>query len=147
MTDSCHISRNHRTTVNHIGSYPSERTCGEYGVARVVPVFPTTMRIKTKYGSFTREQLPLRLARARTVHIAQGQTADEVVFAPSSKPFSFGLTYVALSRVRTMSGLWLLGKLEGFHFTRHNDCCAEIDREYARLRALDDDADLDDEDV
>ena len=90
----------------------------------------------------------MRLARARTVHNAQGQTADEVFFAPSSKPFNFGLTYVALSRVRTMSGLCLLCKLEGFHFTAHNNpCCALIDREYARLRALDDDAELEGEDV
>jgi len=47
-----------------------------------------------------------------------------------------------------MSCLWLLGKLEGLHFSAHDDlCCVLIDREYARLRAFDDDAELVDEDV
>jgi len=55
------------------------------------------MRIKTKHDSFTQEQLPSRLARVRTVHSAQQHTADEVVFVPSSKPFSFSLAYVALA--------------------------------------------------
>jgi hypothetical protein len=135
-----------------LDAFASERTCSEDAAPRVVPIFPTTMRMKTNAGSFTREQLPLRLARARTVHSAQGQTADEVVFAPTPtasgmKPFDFGLAYVALSRVRTMLGLWMTNKLEGIHFTAHNGCCALIDREYARLRALgeDDEDHLDDD--
>jgi ATP-dependent exoDNAse (exonuclease V) alpha subunit len=53
------------------------------------------------------QQIPLRLAWAVTVHKSQGQTYEEVVVDMGSGAFSPGQTYVALSRVRSLEGLYL----------------------------------------
>ena len=52
-------------------------------------------------------QIPLRLAWAVTVHKSQGQTYDEVQIDMGRGAFSPGQTYVALSRVRSLEGLYL----------------------------------------
>ncbi|KAK3923264.1 ATP-dependent DNA helicase [Frankliniella fusca] len=55
----------------------------------------------------TREQFPLVVAYACTIHKAQGMTLDKVVIDIGSKEFSPGLSYVALSRARKIDGLLL----------------------------------------
>ncbi len=60
-------------------------------------------------GTFS--QFPLRLAWAVTIHKSQGLTFDNVIIM-SNRAFSHGQVYVALSRCRSLEGIYLTEKFD-----------------------------------
>lgn len=72
-------------------------------------------------------QYPLRLAWAITVHKSQGMSLDAVE-VDLSKSFEPGMGYVALSRVRTLEGLTILG-MNDTALCVHDEV-RELDREF-----------------
>jgi hypothetical protein len=71
-----------------------------------IPIIPVTARWEDKAGkSLSRTQLPLALAWAITIHKSQGLTLTAVVINLGPKDFSPGLSFVAISRVKTLKGL------------------------------------------
>jgi ATP-dependent exoDNAse (exonuclease V) alpha subunit len=93
-----------------LGTMPMEWTIEEEG------------RVRAKIIQF-----PLRLAWAITVHKSQGMSLD-AAFMDLRHAFVPGQGYVALSRVRTLAGLWLAGYNE--QALRVNKDVAVVDQHF-----------------
>jgi len=81
-------------------------------------VLPTTWeRYRYSYSAATKElrkdvvaefiQFPLRLAWAVTIHKSQGKSYDQAIIDLGPRSFAPGQTYVALSRLTALEGLYL----------------------------------------
>ena len=100
------------------------------------------VRIEPKFSRFDgvggsgkrqiqRKQMPLMLCWAATVHKVQGLTMDHAVIDLAGV-FSAGMAYVALSRVRTLSGVALTSLPKSF--AKIAWCEKDVVNEFARLR-------------
>ena len=86
-----------------------------YEDRRLVAIPPSKREFTLNNIVCTREQLPVTIAWAVTVHKAQGITAEKIVTNIAQKDHVVGLSYVAISRVRTLRGLLFE---EPFDFSR-----------------------------
>ncbi|XLQ19618.1 MAG: PIF1 family DEAD/DEAH box helicase [Candidatus Moraniibacteriota bacterium] len=96
-----------------------------------IVVFPEKWSIEEEGETLAElTQLPLRLAWAITVHKSQGMTLDSAEM-DLSKAFEYGMGYVALSRVKTLSNMKLLG-INDMALQVHPDICKK-DKEFQKL--------------
>lgn len=72
-------------------------------LSSVVPIFPITVSTQLSNGLHERQQLPLRLAWAMTIHKSQGLTLPKAWVNIGKSETTLGVSYVAISRVRTLA--------------------------------------------
>jgi ATP-dependent DNA helicase PIF1 len=74
-----------------------------------ITIYPETWSVdEDGHVKASISQIPLRHAWAITIHKSQGMSLDSAVI-DLSKSFAYGMGYVALSRVRRLSGVHLMG--------------------------------------
>ena len=84
-----------------------------------VPIVPVVAKIKVKtsrpsLSEIQRAQYPLALACTCTIHKVQGLIPSTVVFSLKlykQKQLNYGQVYVALSRVKSLEQLYIIGEL------------------------------------
>jgi ATP-dependent DNA helicase PIF1 len=74
------------------------------------PSIDTTIKAEI-IGTFT--QYPIKLAWAITIHKSQGKTFERVIIDLGGGAFESGQTYVALSRCKKLSGIYLKKPITG----------------------------------
>ena len=81
----------------------------------IIPIPPVKSSFEHGGKNMSRTQVPLRLAWAVTVHKSQGLTLKKIKLGLGKKEFASGLTFVGLSRVKTIESLMIVGQ---FDFSR-----------------------------
>ena len=68
-----------------------------------IPICPITCKSQTEIGFHERQQLPLRLAWALTIHKSQGLALPKASIDIGKSERTTGVSYVAISRVRSLA--------------------------------------------
>ncbi|XP_044718862.1 endonuclease-reverse transcriptase domain-containing protein [Hirsutella rhossiliensis] len=84
---------------------------------KIVPILPVDRDFLVGATLCTRTQFPLIVCYAITVHKSQSITEDTIVTDLSCRDFQTGLSYVAVSRVKTLQGLMLDAPFDRNHLT------------------------------
>lgn len=74
-------------------------------IPNCVPISPITITVNLAGTVHERQQVPLKLAWAHTIHNSQGLTLKKSWVDIGKKENTFGITYVAISRVKSLSSL------------------------------------------
>lgn len=80
----------------------------------------------------TYKQFPIDYGYAMTIHKAQGKTVDSIQIDLKRGTFETGQTYVALSRVKTLDGLFLTEPIKKSNFIKNN----EVDSYFKYVRDI-----------
>ena len=107
--DCIHVKFNHNTDTH----FKIERVRSKFQILRRFYVY--------------RKQFPVILAFAVTIHKCQGLSLDCAIVDLSSNVFATGMAYVALSRVRTLTGLHLLA-FDPKSIKVSRECIEEVNR-------------------
>lgn len=83
------------------------RYTGPVCYGNTIPIVPSSVSFKKSNVNCTRKQFPIQLAYAISIHRSQGITLEKAVIDIGPNEFALGMTYVALSRVKTIDGLIL----------------------------------------
>ena len=88
------------------------------------------------------KQYPIRIARASTIHKAQGQTFENILIDLDSGAFSHGQTYVALSRTKTYEGIHIKNHIKETDIKFDNKVVSYYNKNFKQLSLFDENPNL-----
>ncbi len=79
---------------------------------RFMEIAPHAWKMEDGKDLVIKKQIPLQLAFAISIHKSQGSTLEYVILDIGNDVFEYGQTYVALSRVKSLDGLFIRGSVD-----------------------------------